>query len=63
MNNQDTTKKTFEKLKVNSQSFLKLNQPTKITIVSGGPFTIAELSNVGNTWTFTQIFRNKGNNY
>jgi len=49
MNNQDTTKKTFEKLKVISQSFLKLNQPTKITIVPGGPFTIAELSNVGNT--------------
>ena len=74
----------FEKLKENSPSVLKLNQPTpgqsfavntpvafsgtaapevsiiKVTIGPGGPFSIAELKDVGEKWTFTQTFRNTG---
>jgi hypothetical protein len=74
----------FAKLKTNSESVLKLDQPTsgqlfslntpvtfsgtakpevtkiKATIGPGGPFAIAELTDVANTWTFTQTFRNPG---
>ena len=34
----------------------------KATIGPNGPFTIAELSSVESTWTFTQTFRSPGNN-
>lgn len=34
----------------------------KATIGPGGPFTIAELNNVAGNWTFTQTFRNTGEN-
>ena len=83
---QSEAPKRFAKLKTNSESALKLEQPksgqrfsvntpvtfsgtakpevTKIkaTIGPGGPFTIAELNNVAGNWTFTQTFRNTGEN-
>ena len=76
--------KRFAKLKTNSGSVLKLNQPTsgqrfsvntpvtfsgtakpevtkiKATIGPGGPFAIAELTDVSGTWTFTKTFLNTG---
>jgi hypothetical protein len=81
---QSEAPKRFAKLKTNSESVLKLDQPTsgqlfslntpvtfsgtakpevtkiKATIGPGGPFAIAELTDVANTWTFTQTFRNPG---
>lgn len=76
----------FQKLKVETKTVLKVNQPTsgqtfpvntpvtfsgtaepevesiQVSIGPGGPFIIADLKKVGENWSFTQTFRNKGNN-